>query len=119
MPFVLPLIFSENRSLQTSIKMIIQKADGDDSRKNRMVPRLASDWVAAFGPVPMNTLLNNLLERLQLSPRHLLRQLHVNVEYLLLGGEGTSSEKSDCTEFDDYILLMFRYDPRQCFATTV
>jgi hypothetical protein len=67
----------------------------------------------------MDTLLDNILKPLQSLPRDMFRQLRANVEYLLLSGDDTSSQKSDYIEFDDYLLLMFRYGPRQCLATTV
>jgi hypothetical protein len=116
------MILAEDRSLQTSIKMIIRKADGNDRWKNQMAPRVVSDWVTAFGSVcfvPTDALLGCILQPLQSLPREMFRQLHANVEYLVFSRDDISTQKINCIKFDDYLRLMFRYGPRQCRATTV
>jgi hypothetical protein len=121
-PTLWSLVFSGNKSLQASVTMIIHKADGSDRWKDRIVSQVVSDWVTAFGSVcsvRMDGLVDNLLQPLQSLPRDRFRQLCANVEYLVLSGDDVSSQKTDCVEFDDYLLLMFRYGPRQCLAATV
>jgi hypothetical protein len=119
---VFSLIFSGDRRLLTSVSLIIHKADGDKRWKDQMVSRLLSDWVTAFGyvcSVPMAALLDSILQPPQSLPHDMFRQLRTNVEDLLLSRDDVLSQKTDCVEFDDYLLLMFRYGPQQCLATTV
>jgi hypothetical protein len=79
-----------------------------------------SGLITAFGSVTcitMDQLLDNVLQSLLSLPRDFYRQLRTNVEYLVLSCSDLSSQKSENVDFDDYLLLMFRYGPRARIAT--
>lgn len=121
-PDTLQLILEDNRPMQLSVQMIMEKSSGSESWKNRMIVTVTRDWITAFGTVisiSMRLLLDHLLSSVTMLPRETYNQLASNIEYLLLAHNDTCSQRSDDVFFDNYLLLMLRYGPAHRLATSM